>query len=194
MTTIDPDFYANLEVKLDECPTYLDKLNYLLDRPIEQLLIGNNSAWNSLVINRRKPYTYRVSRMIGKYRLCLHKFEECEESEAFLHPHPWPAAFQILSGDYLMNVGFSRNLTDAPEVVMRQLQVEGSQYEIVEPRTWHSVTPQGGVVYTMMLNGPPWIPGEHHEDVRTTKGKDLQTMTPAELKQFLQDYRRAYNG
>lgn len=187
MIEIRDNFFDTLEAELDKRSTYLEKLQYLIDNH-HQLLVNGGPPWNSLVINRRKPYTYRVSRMVGKYRICLHKFEECEESESFLHPHPWPAAFRIFSGSYMMNAGFSPNLTDAPEPVLRQVQVAGSSYEIGEPRTWHSVTPLGGEVYTMMLNGPPWSPGEHHEDVRTTKGKDLDTLTPTELARFIQDF------
>jgi len=43
--------------------------------------------WDSLIINRRKPYTYRLFTQIDQDRICLHKFDTCLSEEAFFHPH-----------------------------------------------------------------------------------------------------------
>lgn len=39
--------------------------------------------WKSLVINRRKPHTYRAFRMFGENRVCLHMFKPCEAKDCF---------------------------------------------------------------------------------------------------------------
>lgn len=192
MMELDEDFPNKLGLHLDALPTYLGKLNYVVANLPQLLFTAKREDWKSLIINRRKPHTYRVFRQFGNYRVCLHKFEGCDEHESFLHPHPWPGAFCIIHGKYLMNVGYSVDLVQKPHFVYRQLQVTGSRYEIVEPKAWHSVTPLGGEVYTLMLNGVPWEPGVHHESTVTTKGKDLQSMTPKELEDFLEEYRRRY--
>jgi hypothetical protein len=62
----------------------------------------------------------------------------------------------------------------------------------VEPLAFHSVTPVGGEVYTLMLNGEPWPAGVHHESTVTTKGKDLDSMTENELAAFVEEYRQKY--
>jgi len=69
-------------------------------KSVQSVVRGEESLdeWGSLVINRRKPHTYRVFRQFGEYRVCLHRFESCSEEEAFPHPHPWPGAFLLLKG------------------------------------------------------------------------------------------------
>lgn len=150
-------------------------------------LLADPSAWSSLIINRRKPYTYRVfTTLPSGLRVCLHKFDVCDTHEAFAHPHPWPGAFAILQGRYRMNVGYScngredSNPADALSVVL----AAGSAYEITNPLTWHSVIPLE-TTYTIMVNGSPWDADYAHKDVRTTKGKDLDSMDPDALQAHL---------
>ncbi len=46
---------------------------------------------DSLIVNRRKPITYRVFRYLNDgLRVSLHKFDPCARHEAYPHPHPWP--------------------------------------------------------------------------------------------------------
>lgn len=148
-------------------------------------LLADAGKWDSLFINRRKPHTYRVfTTLPDGLRLCLHKFEACEEREAFFHPDPWPGAFVILKGRYRMKVGLSQDRTSQPQEVATLLMREGSSYEIVNPMTWHSVIPLT-TTYTVMVNGEPWSPDITHRDVKTTKGKNLERMPPDELKAHL---------
>lgn len=137
--------------------------------------------WDSLVINRRKPYTYRAFYQSGNYRICLHRFETCDEAEAFLHPHPWPGAFRILQGGYKMGVGRSKDRESSPSKVAEFVMNKGSAYLIDDPLTWHAITPIGEC-YTIMVNGAPWARDYAHNQVRTTKGKDLERMTPEQLQ------------
>jgi hypothetical protein len=156
---------------------------------IPDLIRFNRTDWQGLKITRRKPHTYRAFIQFGQYRICLHRFEHCEDGEALYHPHPWPAAFKILKGGYNMQVGMSTHRDTEPVSVASFKMTEGSSYEIISPLTWHAIQPIGGECFTVMINDTPWLPENAHESVRTTKGKDLPEMTDEELdehfKQFL---------
>lgn len=151
-------------------------------------LLDDRSAWDSLIVNRRKPYTYRVfTTLPNGLRLCLHKFDPCHTHEAFEHPHPWPGAFIVLDGRYKMKLAYSRNGREdvSPDEVATFILDKHSSYEIVNPLTWHSVIPLEPT-YTVMINGAPWDTETiAHKSVRTTKGKDLDKMPELELLQHL---------
>ncbi len=165
-----------------------------LDRTIGGLLDGTildldkPQEWTSLLINRRKPWTYRAFKQVGDVRVCLHRFAVCDDHEAFDHPHPWPGAFKIIKGSYKMTVGFSQNRTTHPEHVLTTVLNRGSSYAITNPMTWHSVIPLEEC-WTVMVNGTPWDASEAHTNVRTTKGKDLDEMPPDELIKHLATFR-----
>ena len=138
--------------------------------------------WDSLIINRRKPYTYRVFTMIGTLRVCLHRFDECSNTESFIHPHAWPAAFTILRGKYEMKIGRSLNTLDKPTEFHSLILAKDSFYEMVDPLEWHAITPLQET-HTIMINGPNY---DHpHIDVRTTKGKDLEKMKRWDLEETI---------
>lgn len=164
----------------------LDTLEVVLDKIPE--LTRDASRWESLVINRRKPYTFRAFTNIGGLRVCLHRFEGCDPQESFYHPHPWPGAFIILEGAYNMKLGYSADRESPPKPVAQIKMVAGSRYEIIEPMTWHTVEPITDVVYTVMINGQPWKSDVAHSEVRTTKGKDLEAMPPEMLRAHLDKF------
>jgi hypothetical protein len=148
-------------------------------------LLSHPERWTSLIVNRRKPWTYRASVNFPKdgvnFRICLHRFAVCEEEESFLHPHPWPGAFWILKGSYIMNVGYSVDRFSKPAGVTKVFLAAGSRYAITNPLTWHSVTPTEEC-YTVMVNAEPWdTKSVAHVEVRTTKGKDLDSMSSEDL-------------
>lgn len=155
----------------------IETLQGLIPEVLASLRRGD-SDWDSLIVNRRKPWTYRVFRKFGEYRVCLHAFDPCESEESFAHPHPWPGAFLMLKGAYVHNVGGSHDLTTDPIFFYREIVRPYSMYEITDRRTWHSVQPLERT-YTVMVNGEPW--SEPHVKVRTTKGKDLDKMQPDDL-------------
>ncbi|VTR95365.1 Uncharacterized protein OS=endosymbiont of Acanthamoeba sp. UWC8 GN=I862_04430 PE=4 SV=1 [Gemmata massiliana] len=156
----------------------LESLPALLDDP---------TAWDSLIVNRRKPTTYRVFRYLPDgLRISLHKFDPCATHEA--HPHPWPGAFALLEGSYRMWVGFTPDLESRePITVTETVLTAGSRYEIIEPRTWHSVTPLKEC-WTVMVNGLPWKERAHVR-APTTFGKDLEKMPRDELTAHLAKFR-----
>jgi hypothetical protein len=174
------------------------KSGYMLDRLNDALellpsILDNREAWDSLIVNRRKPYTYRVfTTLPNGLRLCLHKFDPCHTHEAFSHPHPWPGAFIILRGSYKMNVGYScMGRTDNhPAEVISLILNKHSAYEIIDPNTWHSVIPLE-TTYTVMVNDVPWNQEtQAHTAVRTTKGKDLDKMPEDELFNHLELFKQ----
>lgn len=178
---------------------YLQELKDLLypqkryDWPAAYLLLddaykADGKDWDSLLINRRKPYTYRMFTSLPVGRLCLHKFDPCGDNEAFYHPHPWPGAFVILKGAYKMTVGLSPDRTSKPETVMESILHAGSFYQIDNPMTWHKIQPLT-TTYTMMLNGMPWDADYAHTEVRTTKGKDLGALDDTTKLKHLRHFR-----
>lgn len=159
-------------------------------------LLENRNNWDSLIVNRRKPYTYRVFMSLPdcvsplfNARICLHKFDVCHDHEAFSHPHPWPGAFIILSGGYQMKVGYSSTRESQPQDVLTTILSKHSIYEITNPLTWHSVIPLTET-YTVMINGPTWDKEYAHTEVRTTKGKDLDKMPEEELLEHLNIFKK----
>jgi len=144
-------------------------------------LLADRGKWDSLIVNLRKPWTYRVySRLKSGMRVCLHRFEVCHKHEAFKHPHPWPGAFIVLDGAYKMEVGYSPDRVSKPSEVTTLILRKWSEYEIVSPLTWHAVIPLE-TTHTVMVNDESWPPEVAHKEVRTTKGKDLDRMPENEL-------------
>lgn len=166
----------------------------ILEYAMKQLpaLLNDVKNFDSLIVNRRKPYTYRVftnsqqwdGHCLRNYRICLHKFDPCDTHESFLHPHPWPGAFTILKGSYKMKVGYSVSRTEKPSDVLDLILRAGSSYEITNPLTWHAITPLE-TTYTVMVNGEPWDAETAHVNVVTTKGKDLDKLEPNKLQEHL---------
>jgi hypothetical protein len=167
----------------------LNMLDDIIRRHLPELLKDSNQ-WDSLIVNRRKPYTYRVFHQFSNdVRICLHKFDVCSATESFIHPHPWPGAFVVMYGCYRIQVGYSRDRVSPPESVTKLILSRFSMYEIDNPLTWHSVTPLEPT-YTIMVNGIPWDKETvAHKEVRTTVGKDLDKMPEEDLKQHLQVFK-----
>lgn len=158
----------------------LKKLDRLLGI-LPDLIEGGYLNWDSLIINRRKPHTYRIFTDFGDYRICLHRFDVCDDHESFYHPHPWPGAFVVLQGAYMMDVGMSIDRFGHPLNVASFCLRPNSMYEITNPLTWHKITPLEPT-YTVMINGKPWDKETvAHTAVRTTQGKDLDKMSLVDI-------------
>ena len=165
---------------LTELKTALNILPELLDQP---------TKWDSLIVNRRKPHTYRAfyystpkDDLTEGTRLCLHRFDPCGAEDAFPHPHPWPGAFYVAEGSYLMHVGMSSAPDKDPNNVVTTELKAGSSYAISSPLTWHSVQPLE-TCWSIMVNGEPFL--KQHDSAPTTKGKDLDKMTSSQLTDHL---------
>ena len=154
-----------------------------LDYALRQLpeLLEDPELWETLVINRRRPHTYRVWTMVEyRYkplRICLHRFEPCTPFDAFAHPHPWPGAFFVLKGRYKQRLWTSPDRYSAKVTLVSDMILDrGSSYLIDNPLVWHSVQPLE-TSWTIMVNGEPWDKEVAHVEAPTTAGKDLDRMT-----------------
>ena len=151
--------------------------------------INNIHAWDSLVVNKRKPHTYRMFIYDGDVRICLHRFDHCEEKDAFFHPHPWESRMWILSGSYFMKVGCTQSAEDKdPQYLMSTILSKGSEYHSNNTNFWHAVIPLT-TCYSVMVNGPPWG-DKAHNSAPTTKGKDLDKMSDIEKLDHLAIFRK----
>lgn len=145
----------------------------------------DDDDWESLVINRRKPHTYRMFKNFGEVRACLHVFDACDPEDAFAHPHPWPGAFLMLDGEYIHTVGYSLDLKSPPTFLYREVVRPFTMYEITHKQTWHAVQPTTRT-YTVMINGPAW---DGHSETRTTKGKDLDSLGEGAMATLKTDFK-----
>lgn len=148
----------------------------------------DDDDWQSLVINRRKPHTYRIFKNLKSHedlRVCLHVFDSCEPEDAFPHPHPWPGAFLMLAGEYVHTIGYSLDLESEPVFLYREIVRPFTMYEITHKQTWHKVQPTKRT-YTVMINGQAW---DGHVETRTTKGKDLDQLSEDEMIKFKGDFK-----
>ncbi|MEC4802709.1 MAG: hypothetical protein SAJ12_00500 [Jaaginema sp. PMC 1079.18] len=144
--------------------------------------------WQSLVINKRQPYTHRAFIQQGDTRICLHRFEPCSPDESFPHPHPWPATMLILSGVYDMAVFHTPDLKSRyPSPVLHLTLSAGSVYQMRDRHTWHQVIPRSEC-YSLMINGPRWE--KPHRFAPTTRGKALKPMSEAALASHLAQFRQ----
>lgn len=167
----------------------LGKLTEVLEKLPE--LLTKRSNWDSLIVNRRKPWTYRVyCQLPNGLRVCLHRFEVCDTHESHPHPHPWPGAFFLLDGAYRMTTAYSPDRTKDDRVEIATFVLEKwSSYEITNPLTWHSITPLK-TTYTVMINGEAWPEDVAHVSVRRTKGKDLEKMPENDLADHLFKFKK----
>lgn len=139
--------------------------------------------WGSIVINKRKPHTYRAFLPHEDSRICLHRFEPCEPEDSFAHPHPWPSSMLILSGEYAMRVGHTPDLESGEPSPVIELQLSaGSIYHMHDRHTWHQVVPRT-TCYSLMVNGPRWE--QAHRRAPSTSGKGLEPMSEDVLREHL---------
>lgn len=145
------------------------------------------ARWGSIVINKRKPHTYRAFIQQDETRICLHRFDACEPEDSFAHPHPWASSMLILSGEYDMVVGHTPDLTSAePSPVIRVTLSAGSIYHMNDRHTWHQVIPRTQC-YSLMVNGPRW--NNPHGRAPSTSGKGLDPMPEDVLADHLEKCR-----
>ena len=145
------------------------------------------TRWESIVINKRKPHTYRAFIHHDDSRICLHRFDACEPEDSFPHPHPWPSSMLILSGEYDMAVAHSADLgSDELSPVIHLTLGTGSIYHMTDRHTWHQVIPRTQC-YSLMVNGPRW--DEPHSRAPSTAGKGLDPMPNESLAEHLANCR-----
>jgi hypothetical protein len=116
-------------------------------------LLAEESAWKGLYADSEKPHLKRLWRQWYHYRINLHHFTACEQTEEFPHPHPWMMAVKILEGKYMMGLGKGNNLSAPPVLTYKEYE-PGEYYEMLEMDEWHAIRPLGEEAVTIMVSGP----------------------------------------
>ncbi len=143
--------------------------------------------WYSMDVNYHPPRVERLYRKFEDGRIFLHCIYPCGRDEALIHPHPWPSAMLVLSGRYRTIVGAGAQ-RKRPVMVMESMVSATPEadyrYTMDNPAGWHSVIPEGGPVYSIMVAGPRWsrwIP----EETLAIAGR-LTTLTPNRVSELLE--------
>ena len=155
-----------------------------IERELPTLLLSAE-GWRSLDVDYHPPRVERVYRDHGSHRISLHVIHPCGPEDALFHPHPWPSAMRVLSGDYEMTVGAGAGDTPPPHVLT--LRVGGCfEYEMTHPDGWHRVRAIGVPAVTVMVSGPPWQ--------RWSPGSDapLGPLSPQRVDEILSTFREHY--
>jgi len=130
----------------------IETLDGICHRELPGLLADPATPWKSLNVTYEDPHVERVWIQLGEYRLMLHRIHPCDRP--LKHPHPWPSAIRVLSGQYMMGVGrFGQN---GEAEVATLILTAGSRYEMNHPHGWHYVKPLGTPSLSVMLTGKPW--------------------------------------
>lgn len=148
---------------------------HVLDEALGVLpeLLKDRSSWNTLAVRYETPHVNRVWIQWGEYRINLHKIFPCVA--ALWHPHPWPSAVKIFSGQYEMGLS-SNNQPSLAKVVLKA----GSSYEMVNPIGWHYVKPVGKPSMSLMVTGKPWPSTHKHPG----KGLEHDALTLEEAQEI----------
>ncbi len=147
--------------------------------------LQDESRWKSVFVNYHSPFVERLWTEWGPYRVNLHRIHPCTQEEALFHPHPWPSAMKILSGEYEMAIGFSAGEI-APPVAATVVLVEGASYEMTHPDGWHFVRPIGAPAMSLMVTGKPW------ERSSPGKGEKLSPLSAEQKQEIFSFFRERY--
>lgn len=153
------------------------------------LLLTSPTLWNTLDVDYEPPRVERLWHQFDDtYRVYLHRTHPCEKG--LFHPHPWPSAVHVLSGQYLMDVGWSE--AAGPPPVAATIKLCGdAEYEMLDPRGWHSVRPLAVPSLSVMITGRPWK-GDNGSPRPTKPLNPLSDETKAELLHQFQYYFRLH--
>jgi hypothetical protein len=125
-----------------------------IERALPELL-STTEGWRSLDVTYHPPRVERVLRDHGGRRIHLHVIHPCASNDALFHPHPWPSAVRVLSGNYEMAVGAGAG--EAPPPIALTLVAEsGLAYEMTHPDGWHRVRPIDAPSCSLMVTDAPW--------------------------------------
>lgn len=140
--------------------------------------------WHSLFIDYEHPFVERLWRPWGEGRLSLHAIHPCPPEQALYHPHPWPSAMRLKGRGYRMRIGFGAGMEPPPVAAELVLPPE-TAYAMAQVDGWHTVCPEGGIAYSVMVTGAPW------GRPAPKSAQPLRGLTPErirELKEVFQGY------
>lgn len=117
-------------------------------------MLYSPEAWNSLDVSYEPPRVERLWKdWKDGHRIYLHRIHPCDT--ALFHPHPWPSAVKVLSGQYEMGIGYGKG-QERPPVAALTVLTAGATYAMTDPNGWHWVRPIGGPSLSLMVTGPKW--------------------------------------
>lgn len=114
-------------------------------------LLRDRDAWHSLHITYHPPRVERLWCQHGNLRVFLHRIWPTD-ADVLYHPHPWPSAVRVVRGRYVHTLG------DETGPLSTSILAAGSEYEMTNPRAWHSVRPDEGPSDSIMVVGSPHSP------------------------------------
>jgi hypothetical protein len=148
-------------------------------------LLADEALWSSVFVDYHPPTVERLWCPWGDFRISLHRIHSCPPGAALFHPHPWPSAMRILSGEYEMAVGYGPG--EKPPPIAALMTASGAfAYEMTDPDAWHYVRPIGGPAMTIMVTGKPWERWSPKSD------KPLRSLTDAEKTAIVRFFRERY--
>lgn len=147
-------------------------------------LLRDPDGWNDIDVDYHPPRVERLWRPFGESRIYLHRIHPCEANEALFHPHPWPSAMLVISGNYEMAMGYG---VEEPPMMAEIAMVPGSRYAMIHPDAWHYVRPIDKVAYSLMVSGQPWQRKAPKSD------QPLQSLTPEAKNEILEVFRSIYS-
>jgi hypothetical protein len=157
---------------------------YEIERELA-VLLQDEGAWKSLYVDYHPPIVERLWLPWNGYRINLHRIHPCAREEALFHPHPWPSAMRVLSGEYEMAVGYGQGAT-APPVAALMIASGDFRYEMTDPNAWHYVRPLREPTMSLMVTGKPWDRPSPKSD------KPLPSLSAAQRGAILQFFRERY--
>ena len=149
------------------------------------MLLHDEDTWNSLYVDYHPPIVERLWLPWGDYRVNLHRIYPCARDEALFHPHPWPSAMRVLSGEYEMAVGYGKGET-APSIAALMIASGDFRYEMTDPDGWHYVRPLREPTMSLMVTGKPW------DRPSPKSGKPLQQLSVEQRSAMFQFFREQY--
>lgn len=145
--------------------------------------------FDSLVIDKAKPLTYRLTVKMNyygqEYTINLHKFLPCSPDETFPHPHAYPIYTKILKGSYDCHFTYKDLASTESAVTLICGPKELSEYSMDKPDEWHKVVPKEET-YTIMIRGKNFT--NPSPECKTVSGKDLQEIEPNEKNTLMKEF------
>lgn len=135
----------------------LDVLRDVIENDLPGLL-ERRDEWRSVHVTYHPPRVERLWIQHGDLRVLLHRIHPCAPDEPLYHPHPWPSAVRIISGHYEHKIGFMSQFGDNLHTLSTGVLAAGSEYEMTNRMSWHSVRPLDYHSDSIMVIGPLYKP------------------------------------
>jgi hypothetical protein len=158
--------------------------------PSIPLLLENEEAWGTLLINKYPPTIHRAFLKLSDDRiLLLHKLFNTQHEHALMHSHSWPFACKVIMGGYEMGVGFSEDRNQPPQSVFTSVIKTGDIYEMLSPDVWHYTKPAENTEYSYSI----MLIGKRCRERKAENNSPLFTTQKNELFSWFKAYYEILN-